>query len=308
MGGFLFFAMFRLSVALVLFVCIGAAFGNHGARVLLGGFEGTYTSEFGLGMFICQDGNFVYGYSDESFLFRGTVDALDVMTGTFYKAGSGPCATGTIELDLTTWGVEGFYICSNGKVVTMSSVRLNEFTPDDDGGDDDDETVQTSFQLQNRESGETEDYFAAGFWYESGRVFVGTYYKDFLAGPLLMYLTPDGDVHYSIWTGLFKQEGETFLDGSQANNPALHWTGHFQGPRSSSTANQCTRFEVLQTFVLKNLRAIQDDDEDYYYFIDEKYLSYSAIEYLNLLSDSSSASTVVFSTLFVTIGLLAALF
>merc|ERR1712137_1542765 len=161
MGGFLFFAMFRLSVALVLFVCIGAAFGNHGARVLLGGFEGTYTSEFGLGMFICQDGNFVYGYSDESFLFRGTVDALDVMTGTFYKAGSGPCATGTIELDLTTWGVEGFYICSNGKVVTMSSVRLNEFTPDDDGGDDDDETVQTSFQLQNRESGETEDYFAA---------------------------------------------------------------------------------------------------------------------------------------------------
>jgi len=257
--------------------------------------------------------------------------------------GTGPCATGTIELDLTTWGVEGFYICSNGKVVTMSSVRLNEFTPndaqcarlnqdddidlegrfqnkdrlfvdlcfrdpDDDGGDDDDETVQTSFQLQNRESGETEDYFAAGFWYESGRVFVGTYYKDFLAGPLLMYLTPDGDVHYSIWTGLFKQEGETFLDGSQANNPALHWTGHFQGPRSSSTANQCTRFEVLQTFVLKNLRAIQDDDEDYYYFIDEKYLSYSAIEYLNLLSDSSSASTVVFSTLFVTIGLLAALF
>lgn len=58
-------------------------------RVLLGSFEGTYTSPFGLGMHICQSGNFVHGYSDESLIFRGTVDAFDVLTGTFYQAGSG---------------------------------------------------------------------------------------------------------------------------------------------------------------------------------------------------------------------------
>jgi len=332
--------MFRFTVALLVLFCVGAAYGNHGARVLLGSFEGTYSSPFGLGMYICQNGNSVHGYSDESFIFRGTVDQFDVFTGNFYQAGSGPCSTGTIELDLTSWGVEGFYICQNGKVNTMSSVRQSGFRPtahqcatlwsdddtdlegrfqnndrlfldlcfrdpDDDGGDDDDETVQLSYQVNV--DGDIVDVFASGFWYSNGKIFVGTYYQDFVAGPILMYLSQDGDVQYSWWTGLFQQEGRTVLQGSQANNAELHGTGHFNGPRSSSTASQCTRFEILQTFVLKNLRAIADDDEDYYYFIDEKYLSRSEIEYVRV-SSSSSASTIVLSFVLVTFGLLAALF
>jgi hypothetical protein len=329
-----------LTVALIVLFCVGTAFGNHGARVLLGSFEGTYSSEFGLGMYICQDGDVVHGYADESFIFRGTADQFDVLTGNFYQAGSGPCSTGTFELDLTTWGVEGFYICQNGKVNTWSAVRQSGFRPtahqcatlwsdddtdlegrfqsddllfvdlcfrdpDDDGGDDDDETVQLSYQLN--EDGTIIDGFASGFWYANGKIFVGTFYEDFVAGPILMYLNHDGDVRYSWWTGLFQREGRTFLDGNQANNPELHGVGKWNGPRSSSTADLCTRFEVLQTFVLKNLRAIADDDEDYYYFVDEKYIDTSDIEYLRV-ETASSSSTIILSVVLVTFGLLAVLF
>ena len=55
----------------------------------MGNFQGTYTSEFGLGTFMCQDGDEVYGYSDEYLLFHGTVDALDVLTGEFHQPGTG---------------------------------------------------------------------------------------------------------------------------------------------------------------------------------------------------------------------------
>lgn len=58
-------------------------------HIQLGNFQGTYTSEFGLGTFMCQDGDEVYGYSDEYLLFHGTVDALDVLTGEFHQPGTG---------------------------------------------------------------------------------------------------------------------------------------------------------------------------------------------------------------------------
>jgi len=331
--------MLRLTVAFFALLCISTVYGNHGARVLLGSFEGTYSSPFGLGMYICQNGNQVHGYSDESFIFRGTVDQFDVLTGNYYQAGTGPCATGTFELDLTTWGVEGFYICSNGKVNTMSSVRQSGFRPnahqcatlwsdddidlegrfqtddrrfldlcfrdpDDDGGDDDDETVQASFELEGND--DSSDVFASGFWYESGKIFIGTYYREFVGGPIMMFLNNDGDVSYTWWTGLFKKEGQTVLDGSQAHIHELHQTGKWNGPRSSSLSNECTRYEVLQTFVLKNLRAIEDDDEDYYYFLDERYMSASDIEYVRV-SSSSPASTTVFSFILATAAFLAVL-
>lgn len=293
-------------------------------------------------MYICQNGDFIHGYSDESFIFRGTRDVFDVLTGNFYQAGSGPCATGTFELDLTTWGVEGFYICSNGKVNTWSAVRMSEFRPspeqcatlwndddidlegrwenddrlfldlcfrdpDDDGGDDDDETVQASFQYLDEE-GVAVDVFATGFWYEEGKIFTGTWYQDFLGGPIMMFLRDNGDINYTAWTGLFQQEGRTFLDGSQINNE-LHTVGHWNAPRTTSTSNQCTRYEVLQTFVLKNLRAIVDsDDDNYYYFIDEEYLSSSRIEYRAYAETDSPASTTIISFILVSLGLLAAFF
>lgn len=177
--------------------------------------------------------------------------------------------------------------------------------PDDDGGDDDDETVQTSFQILNSE-GVATDAFASGFWHANGKIFTGTWYQDFVGGPLMMWVRDNGDVDYTQWTGLFQQEGRTVLDGSQAHNSALHTTGTWNGPRKSTTSNQCTRYEVLQTFVLKNLRAIADDDEDYYYFIDELYLSDSEIEYRNVQDSSSSA--VIVSAILVTLGILATLF
>lgn len=334
--------MFRLTLSLLFLCCIGFSLCNHLSRAQLGSFEGTYSSEFGLGMYICQNGDNIHGYSDESFLFRGEIDELDVAKGEFILAGEGNCQSGSFELDLTSWGVEGFYICDNGKVVAISGVKQSPFRPtnnqcatlwvdddldlqgryldensltldlcfrdpDDDGGDDDDETVQGSLRRLDS-NGNVVDQFVTGFWYDNGKIFTGTWYEEFNAGAVLMYLRDNGNVDYTYWTGLLRQEGNTVIDGNQAYNHAFHRTGTWPGPRSTTTFNECTKFEVEQTFVLQNLRAIEDDDDDnYYYFVDTQYLDLSDIEYQRV-STTGSASTIAISFSCIVFAILAVIF
>jgi len=318
-------------LAVLALFCLGAL-ANH---IQLGNFQGTYTSEFGLGTFMCQDGDEVYGYSDEYLLFHGTVDALDVLTGEFHQPGTGPCAFGTFELDLTSWGAEGFYICQNGVINYLNFVKetilrpsaaqcgrlstdrnlnlegryinTNLLTldlcfrdPDDDAYDDDDETVQGS--LQREENGVIIDQYITGFWHDNGKIFSGTWYEEFNAGAVMMYLRDNGNVDTTYWTGLFRNEGETFIDGTHANDATRHHVGTWPGPRVTSLASQCTKFEVLENVVLTNLRP--DDDDNYYYFVDTIYMDPSDIRYVVVESDGAASIVASIAFIIATVALL----
>ena len=255
----------------------------------------------------------------------------------FFFCDVGPCATGTFELDNTSWGAEGFYICQNGVVHAISYVKENSFRPtdaqcarlsrdedlnlegryvnpnlltldlcfrdpDDDAYDDDDETIQAS--LQREVDGVIVDQFLSGFWHDNGKVFTGTWYENFNAGAIMMYLRDNGNVDYTWWVGLYKTEGETYIDGTHAYDSTRHGTGTWNGPRVTSVASQCTKFEVLEYVVKSNLRP--DDDDNYYYFVDTIYFEEGDVQYVNLGSSSDASSLV--ASFVVTIAVLAVLF
>lgn len=282
------------------------------------GFEGSYSTNIkGGSLNICVDGAKVQGAYNEVGIIRGGINADGKVQGDFFQAGSGNCIRGQFELELTGYGVEGFFICS-GKpgVTTITAVRTSPFrpsnsqcalttdaittlegnwgtnelpldlcfrTPDDDNGDDDDDTVQGSMQVKLLD-GTIRNQFVTGYWGLDGKVFSGTWYQNFNAGAILMYIRDTGDIDYTYWSGLLFDNGDTYIDYNQINNPERHGFGTIPGPRSTTTFATCTSFEVLQTYVLKNLPTPRDN---YYNFIDEEYLPEN-IRYQVPLSESST--------------------
>jgi len=311
----------RLSL-LVAALCLFAAV-HCAHRVQIGSFEGEYTSPFGKGLFVCQNDDFVQGFMDEHLIFFGNTDPADGhhLEGVFYNAGTGNCATGTFEFERTSWGMEGYLVCGgNGRVIPLSEVRSSEFrprdnqcgllsdednmdlegrwldenrlamdlcfrAPDDDEGDDDDETVQGSLQRLT-DDGAVSDEFVTGFWHENGRIFVGTWFEDFKAGAIMMYLRNNGDIDYTRWTGLVREDGQTYIDGNQIYDHTQHQVGTFFAPRRTSTADECTKYEVLMPFVLRNLHAVADDDDDLYYFMKTYYFDEEDQLYLRVPADA----------------------
>jgi len=323
----------RLSLLVAALCLVAAVQCNH--RVNIGSFQGVYTSPFGKGLFVCQDDDFVQGYMDEHLIFFGNANG-DHLEGNYYDAGTGNCATGTFELERTKWGIEGYLVCGgNGRVIPLSEVRSSEFrprdaqcglmseqvgldlegywlddnrlnmalcfrAPDDDEGDDDDETVQGSLQRLSND-GTVHDEFVTGFWHENGRIFIGTWYEDFKAGAIMMFLRNNGDIDYTRWTGLVREDGQTYIDGNQINDHNQHQLGTFHAPRRSTTADECTKYEVLQPFVLRNLHAVADDDDDLYYFMKTYYFDEEDQLYLRVdgdfLDDSEDSSSMLVASI-----------
>jgi len=116
-------------------------------------------------------------------------------------------------------------------------------------------------------------------------------------------LRDNGNVDYFWWTGLVKQGGQTYIDGLQLNDPNLHGRATFNGPRSTITAADCTRFEVLKTFVFTNLPPRNDDN--YYYFVDTEYLDSAKFVYLYV---ENEAGQLAISLLFIALISVVALF
>lgn len=307
--------MVRSSIAFLV-VLLGVAL----AGTVQFGYEGTYTTNVKGGyLFICQNGVRIQGSYNEVGLIKGGVDEDGKLNGEFFQAGSGNCIRGKFQLELTSWGVEGFFICSGAPgVITIQGVRTSSFrptnsqcalsfdgnvdlqgnwgdsilpldlcfrTPDDDNGDDDDDTVQGSMQVV-RPDGVIRDQFVTGFWGYDGKVFTGTWYQNFNAGAILMYLRENGDIDYTWWTGLLFDNGDTYIDYAQINNPAKHGFGTIKGPRATTTFDACTTYEVLQTYVLENLPNPRDN---YYHFVDQAYLP-DVLRYVLPESESSAVA------------------
>lgn len=172
-------------------------------------------------------------------------------------------------------------------------------TPDDDNGDDDDDTVQGSMQIV-RPDGVIRDQFVTGYWGFDGKIFSGTWYQNFNAGAILMYLRDNGDIDYTWWTGLLYDNGDTYIDYAQMNNPEKHGFGTIKGPRATTTFDACTTYEVLQTYVLENLPNPRDN---YYHFIDQAYLP-DVLRYVVPESESSAVALTVTVTLVVIVAFL----
>jgi len=307
--------MSRLAVVLLI-ALIGAVACDH-----LGNFEGSYVFADGSSFYLCQDGTQVQGAYSELGLVRGGAVGAQ-MTGNFWSAGRGPCVLGTVELDYTDEGVEGTFVCNAlPGAQPIRVTRVSNFRPTDsqcgiisesgaslegkwinnDGleldacfrvpGDRvDDETFQASLQRVNSD-GVVVDWFLNGYWVDSGRIALGTWYQDLSAGAFMLYLRNNEQIDYVFWTGLLFDEGRTYIDMNQLNNAELHGTGTFKlpfggSPAHQTTSNQCTRNEILQTLVLKNLHQLEDDD-NYYYFVQTEYLD--AFEYVKDLSSGAGS-------------------
>ena len=256
----------------------------------------------------------------------------------------GNCIRGNFELELTSWGLEGFFICSGRPgVVTVQATKLHPFrptdsqcgliweektdtlegrwtdalnndlyadicfrNPDDDNGDDDDETVQGSLKVVSP-TGEVVDTFISGFWGKDGRILSATWYQDLTAGAILMWLRNNGDIDYTWWTGLVYDNGDTFIEYAQATNPLYHGTGTYKpSANRTTTFDECKSNEILQYFVLKNLP--RDDDDNYYYFLDTQYIEPENIRYFAQLSTDNSATGISVSLAAIFVGVLALIF
>jgi len=121
--------MVRISVAL--FVLILVSFSISGT-IKFNGFEGIFTSNLGGYIYLCQDGQKVEGTFSEAALLKGGINQIGDLQGEFYMAGAGSCFRGTFQLELTSYGVTGFYICnSRPGVNVLEGVRVNQFRPTD---------------------------------------------------------------------------------------------------------------------------------------------------------------------------------
>merc|ERR1711862_878334 len=138
MGFFLCVAMFRFTLAVLALFCLGAL-ANH---IQLGNFQGTYTSEFGLGTFMCQN---------------GVINYLNFVKETILRPSAAQCGRLSTDRNLN---LEGRYINTN-----LLTLDLCFRDPDDDAYDDDDETVQGS--LQREENGVIIDQYITGFWHDN---------------------------------------------------------------------------------------------------------------------------------------------
>jgi len=315
----------------------------------LGSFEGTYTTNHGGLLHICQDGVKVQGYFNDVGIIQGGVTPNGrKVNGQFFLAGYGNCIRGTFELELTGDGVEGFFVCSAQAGVTpIVAPRLNVFRPTDaqcallwenpkvsgtvnitntlEGHwedtnhlpldlcfrslGNDNVTVSGSMTVQNPH-GLIALQYVTGFHSDQGRIFSGTWFQDFNAGAIMIWLRNNGDIDYTWWTGLIYNDGHTYIDYSQLRNRFRHGGGTIQGPRIDTTYDNCTKQEILERYVLKNLRSISDDDDDnYYYFIDDDYLDHHQIRYFrgdkprrfSAPSNINSGSSIVASFLFMLI-------
>jgi len=305
------------------------------AEEVLYSFEGVYSSDFGAGLYVCQDANFIRGSWDELGILVGTVDG-NVATGSYWIAGTGPCVRGQFTWTLTSEGFEGSRTCQfTDDVYPWKADQFSLFRPTNsecallynaDGGLDiegewtDREQLaldvcfidplkdqfgtdaQVSFQKRNTE-GAIVNWYAEGLWGNDGKIFQGTYYYDLNAGAILIFLRDNGNIDYFWWTGIIRTRGQTYIDELQLHDPSLHGRGTFNGPRTAITATDCAQFEVLKTFVFTNLP--EDDDNDYYYFVDTSYLDSTDFRYFYIEND---ANQQVIAILFITLAIVFTVF
>jgi len=334
--------MNRLALSL-LFLFVGACVCEDlSVPGSLDNFEGSYVFPDGSYLYLCQDGVKVEGSFSEKGILRGGVSGASssLLTGNFWTAGTGPCVTGTFSFILQSYGVNGSYVCNaiTGSI-PWTATRTSNFRPSDENcaltidssskknlegrwiNNDGlelnacfikptatvDETFQGSLERVNSD-GVIVDWFLNGFWVDSGRIFLGTWYQDLSAGAAIFYLRNNGNVDYFWWTGLLHNQGQTYLDINQLNNPALHGKGTYKLPiggpvEHETTSAACNVDFALKSLVLANLGAAKpDDDDNYYYFIDTEYLD--VINYINYTPVASASSLGVSVVLLALIVLL----
>merc|ERR1712224_1048513 len=132
--------------------------------------------------------------------------------------------------------------------------------------------------MGREENGVIIDQYITGFWHDNGKIFSGTWDEEFNAGAVMMYLRDNGNVE------------------------TRHHVGTWPGPRVTSLASQCTKFEVLENVVLTNLRP--DDDDNYYYFVDTIYMDPSDIRYVVVESDGAASIVASIAFIIATVALL----
>jgi len=269
----------------------------------LGSFEGTYTSPRGFGLFICEDEGKIQGSYDEVGILWGELSAdKKNVTGRFVEAGFGPCSKGNFEITLTSDGFEGTIICtstSDDSPRKWVERKKSLFRPSDNHCalrySRKDLTVEGRWTNSNglfmdvcfvesrrsyesvhislrhaTSNGNVVDWYVLGDHLDNGKVVQGTWYQNFTAGAFLLYIREGGELEYIWWTGLVGTNGNTYIDSNQYYDITRHGIGHYRGPRQSILASDCTRNEILRPLVRQNLH--QDDDDNFYYFVQTKYL------------------------------------
>lgn len=334
--------MIRAQFVLFALLLCGIAYGQ-----IYENFEGTYTSQYGLGLYVCQNGNFVQASYDEAGLIRCTVNAqTGLCEGHFWEAGSGLCNTGAFQMQITANGINGNYTCNGiDGIFEFNEHQMSNFRPTDnqcallsysDGYDDDDEDDYT---LEGRWSdkddlptdicfldddddrdigqvvmsydymldGEATEGYVSGFHSLDGKIAIGTWYEDLNAGAIIYFVRNNREVGAYWWTGLVGRRGYTFIDPAQANNPDFHDVISFND-RAATEQSVCERYSILKRFVLKNVR-FTDDDEDGYYFVDPYFQpEVNIAEAYGYFATSSSSSTLIASVFTIASAMLLVLF
>jgi len=287
------------SVVLLLLLTISFVFAQNYPRI--GTFEGNYDSE-GEKLYFCINGNILQGSIGESAILNGVVSSDgQSANGTIYIAGLSNCDQGMFFINRTAEGFSGYHTCNRlpGVKAPLSGRKLSAFRPTDaqcalvyptpdltlegrwvdqngqtydicfkSSSSGDNYTAHISYTTSNSGSYYYPNQgFMAAYHELSGRVVKGTWYEDYNAGAMLMYLNNNGEIILWKWTGLLGHQGATYFDYKQKNLPDMHEVLTLTGP-SLTTNAQCDRNKKLDNFVLENLQNVfSNQNGEFYYFL-----------------------------------------
>jgi hypothetical protein len=311
----------------------------------IGTFEGTYDDEYGGNLYVCQNGNVLQGAYSEVGVVNGIV-ADNKVTGKFFQAGYSDCNIGTFEWTLTDEGFEGNYTCNNiPGTFPWVQKKYDVFRPSDDqcallyDGDgstqghwtienghwtldscftsadaEDQFTVHVSYQTENDGEVHPNVGLIHGFSVFNGKIFVGTWYEDFVGGAVLGFLNIKQELVLYYWTGLAGRQGGSIIDAEELHVPEYHWITKYHNSQKTSLA-QCTRNEYLSDYVNNALYYYQDGNLQYVYFVYNPSLQFDvdvgfdAIDYLdtnyyiNVILSANSSNYLNLSVLAVVVAL-----
>ena len=263
----------------------------------IGTFEGTYDDEaYGGNLFLCQNGDTIQGQYSEVGIINGVV-SNNTASGKFFQAGFNDCNIGTFEWTLTDEGFEGTYTCNNipgsfdwiakkydvfrptddqcallydgdGSIQGHWTIENGHYTLDScftNGTITDQFTVHASYQTEN--DGETYPNVGSvhAFSVFNGKIFVGTWYEDFVGGPVMGYLNGKQELVVNFWTGLAGRQGGSVIDNTELHVPDYHWITKYHNSYKTSVA-QCTRNDYLAEYVNGALY-YYENEIPYVYFV-----------------------------------------
>merc|ERR1711934_244120 len=208
------------------------------------------------------------GFVENTLNDDGTISST--ATGNFFEAGTGTCVTGNFAIEGSWENSKGFPIdfCLTDTQSKASYLR----------------------RADNARLGDPliEGYFE-GTNFLFGKVTAGTWYEEESAGPIIYFVRNTGNLEAFRWSGLLGDKGRTVIDPSQIRQEEKHQNFEWVSYQGETTGRECSRFKRVKTYLLDNL---PQDDDDFYYFVNDDYFD-EAIEPVNYLGTPSSGSSVV---------------